>query len=244
MTQKSYVVVGNQYTSNNFGEYTVIEMVGSNKNRRHLFKVRFDSTGYEAVVTSKEIINGRIKDYFYPGVCGIGYLERPKKDFTNKSIYSKLYSVWDCMLGRCYNLGDIGYSNYGGRGVTVDSRWLSFWNFYQDAQNLAGWDESLFMGGALQLDKDKLQQDSSMKSYSCQTCLWLGRSENAGFTRSMYAKTILATSPLGDEYTFNNINSFAKEHNLTAPNVICCLKGRAEKHKGWYFEYIGERNEG
>lgn len=36
------------------------------------------------------------------------------------------------MLGRCYNQNNPKYPNYGGRGITVCERWLSYENFLAD----------------------------------------------------------------------------------------------------------------
>lgn len=46
-----------------------------------------------------------------------------------------LYNIYCGMLGRCFNLKNPKYKNYGGRGITVDSRWLGhkgFNNFCND----------------------------------------------------------------------------------------------------------------
>lgn len=44
-----------------------------------------------------------------------------------------VYSVWSNMRRRCYDSSNIGYRNYGGRGITVCERWKnSFANFYVD----------------------------------------------------------------------------------------------------------------
>ena len=43
------------------------------------------------------------------------------------------YRAWLHMKQRCYNPKAVGYAYYGGRGITVCSRWLkSFSNFYED----------------------------------------------------------------------------------------------------------------
>ncbi len=39
---------------------------------------------------------------------------------------------WDAMLKRCRNENHVSYSSYGGRGITVCERWLSFKNFLAD----------------------------------------------------------------------------------------------------------------
>lgn len=36
------------------------------------------------------------------------------------------------MLGRCQNLTDQAFRDYGGRGIRVCERWLAFENFYAD----------------------------------------------------------------------------------------------------------------
>jgi hypothetical protein len=45
---------------------------------------------------------------------------------------SRIYSIWCGMKARCFNPLNAEYKNYGGRGITVDARWLHFANFYED----------------------------------------------------------------------------------------------------------------
>jgi hypothetical protein len=58
-----------------------------------------------------------------------------KNERHNKS-NSNEYRSWHMMLQRCFNPKNTGYKNYGGRGITVCSRWKkSFSNFYSDMGN-------------------------------------------------------------------------------------------------------------
>lgn len=42
------------------------------------------------------------------------------------------YSIWHGIKNRCYNVNDIPYPDYGGRGIKVCDEWLSdFINFYK-----------------------------------------------------------------------------------------------------------------
>lgn len=46
---------------------------------------------------------------------------------------TKIHRVWAAMLKRCRNPKDLGYKNYGGRGIKVCDRWIdSFEYFYKD----------------------------------------------------------------------------------------------------------------
>lgn len=42
------------------------------------------------------------------------------------------YRSWSGMLHRCYKTTNIGWENYGGRGIKVDKRWHDFSNFLAD----------------------------------------------------------------------------------------------------------------
>lgn len=238
MTQETFVKINEIYDTNNFGKYIVLSKEGIDKNRRFLFKIRFLETGYETIVTSNQIYKKEIKDYLFKNCCGIGYLEKPYCYFKNKEIYGTLSEVWRNILSRCYNKNCINYNIYGGNGATVSERWHSFWNFYNDAQYLFGWNEDLFLEGKIQLDKDTKQLFKENKIYSTDTCIWLNSSKNRGLHEKNLSYLIKGVSPEGEEYIFNGIKSFAKKHGLTAPDIYPCLNNNSKKHKGWSFERI------
>jgi hypothetical protein len=47
-------------------------------------------------------------------------------------IGTKEYRAWSHMLSRCTNPTDKSYQYYGGRGISVCDRWISFKNFFED----------------------------------------------------------------------------------------------------------------
>lgn len=55
------------------------------------------------------------------GRCSMGGYSRTKE-----------YQAWKAMLRRCFNSKDAAYPNYGQRGITVCSAWLSFRTFLED----------------------------------------------------------------------------------------------------------------
>lgn len=46
--------------------------------------------------------------------------------------HNKVYAVWNAIVSRCTRPNDKGYKNYGGRGIRVDPKWMSFAGFYED----------------------------------------------------------------------------------------------------------------
>lgn len=51
---------------------------------------------------------------------------------THGKSYSKEYNTWSSMKARCINKSSSKYSAYGGRGITICTRWFVFENFFDD----------------------------------------------------------------------------------------------------------------
>lgn len=45
---------------------------------------------------------------------------------------SREYRIWESMKGRCLRKTDTRFDDYGGRGIQICERWMSFQNFYAD----------------------------------------------------------------------------------------------------------------
>lgn len=45
---------------------------------------------------------------------------------------TRIHRIWGQMVARCRNPKHADYQNYGGRGIAVCERWLTFANFYAD----------------------------------------------------------------------------------------------------------------
>lgn len=76
------------------------------------------------------------------------------------------------MVSRCLNPKNQSFHNYGGRGITVCTPWLSFMTFMEWAKS---------NGYADDLTIDRIDNDGNYEPGNCQ---WIPHAENAGKTRN------------------------------------------------------------
>lgn len=90
-----------------------------------------------------------------------------------------LYIVWLKMKDRCNNPHDVGYANYGGRGITISEEWNNdFVKFYEWAIN-NGYAKGLFL--------DRIDNE---KGYSPDNCRFVTRKENNNNKRNNILLTV------------------------------------------------------
>jgi hypothetical protein len=75
------------------------------------------------------------------------------------------YSTWNSMLSRCRDVSNASYAAYGGSGIVVCERWLTFENFLED------------MGERPSLDHQIDRRDPK-GNYEPSNCRWITRAEN------------------------------------------------------------------
>lgn len=82
---------------------------------------------------------------------------------------SSTYAIWAGMLRRCRNQNCRSFVDYGGRGITVCERWLTFTNFFDDmGERPAGL---------------TLERVRNGEGYSKGNCVWATRQEQSMNTR-------------------------------------------------------------
>lgn len=112
------------------GRLVVVEDLGPvGPQRRSHSRCRCDCGG-EKVTRNSRLLAGQARS------CGCLVVDTQKeRSTTHGRINTPEYMSWRALLGRCCNPRDPGYPDYGGRGITVDPRWIGeggFANFLAD----------------------------------------------------------------------------------------------------------------
>lgn len=145
--------------------------------------------------------------------------------------------VWQGMIQRCYAANDIGYANYGGRGVHVCNRWLEFSNFAEDYEKLPGWEAS--PGKRLTLDKDGVGDGFC---YAPTHCQWITDEANA----LLKSHKVYTLEKGGKYFTFTNPSAFCREQSIPNNNISDLWTGRknAQTRDGFSLVSVEDNNLG
>ncbi|AUR97612.1 hypothetical protein NVP1242O_53 [Vibrio phage 1.242.O._10N.261.54.B2] len=156
---KPRINVGDIICSKSFGEFMVCDYKNSSS-----VLVRFLSTGCEVVSNSSNVAIGRVKDFMYPTVYGVGFLGG---DYYTRKTHKVAHEKWRKMIQRCYDpLVHKTHPTY--TDCSVCEEW-------QDFQKFAEWFcDNAFDG--CELDKDILIAGN--KVYSPENCTLVTRKEN------------------------------------------------------------------
>lgn len=222
-------------------------VVTNYKDDNHI-TIEFIDTSFTETFSLKELKRGNIKDTTKITVLGMGCLGEDYYKLTRKygrKAITKIKDRWRSMLMRCYCEKDNYYYLYGGSGVTVCDRWFNFSNYFNDLQNLDGWDYDKYIKGEITIDKDKLQQ-GKLKSemvYSKETCCLLTYKEQNKYIDSVKAqqkrmKPFILITPEGEEVYCESLHWAERKYGLHRSVVAPCLKGEFKQYKGYTFRNI------
>ena len=183
---------------NTYGLLTVINKAGNDKYGQVLWNC-VCTCGNKAVVLGGNLRKNHTRS------CGC--LHRNSGVKTHNKSKVPEYNVWLCIKQRCYNKKNPAYSDYGGRGITVDVTWAkSFPSFLNDI-------------GERPSTQHTIERRDNNKGYSKDNCYWATKTEQANNTRT---NVVL---------TYNNRKLTASQWSN-----ICGIKPhtiRYRVHNGW-----------
>ena len=189
-----------------FGRLVVVESAPSKKCKggqtKTVWKCKCDC-GNLCYVTTQELRCGDTIS------CGCYAIEQMVNRTTKHHMTgSRLYKIWCDMRARCSNPKEIGYHNYGGRGITICNEWLeSFEHFYNWSVNNGYCDD-------LTIDRIDVNGD-----YCPGNCKWATRKERANNTRrNFYIEYNKTTHTLAEWGRILNVPPTAIRYRLKELN--------------------------
>ena len=116
---------------------------------------------------------------------------------------SKLKSVYLNMIDRCYNSNSHAFSDYGGRGISVDTEWLADFRLFMKWALESGYSDGLTL--------DRKDNDGD---YTANNCRWVDRKTQANNRRSnvhvVFDGEILTISQLAEMLGMNYNTLYSK----------------------------------
>lgn len=175
-------------TGKKFGRLTALERVGT-KHHEALWRCLCEC-GKEKEVQSSNLTRLLIRS------CGCLRAEQwLAKNTTHGMTRTRTHTIWVRMRGRCMNPNDNSYGDYGGRGIKVVERWMSFQHFLDD------------MG---ECPKGySLERDDVNGNYEPTNCRWIPRRDQANNTRR--------TLWLEYQGRRMNMSQWAREFEMSVP---------------------------
>lgn len=168
-----------------FGRWTVLARceppVGCAHERRTFWRCLCDC-GTTAVERRDSLIRGASQS------CGCLNREAASarcslRNTTHNGSLTPTYRIWHGMIRRCSDPSRVAFADYGGRGITVCDRWLSFENFLAD------------MGERPEgMSIDRINNDGH---YEPGNCRWATATEQARNTRRSKLTIDLVNEILG-----------------------------------------------
>lgn len=127
--QPQYIILPKQakdLTGQQFGRLTALGPIGQTPRTQIKWECKCDC-GNIVTVSSTHLRTGHTQS------CGCLANELTAiRNTTHGQSRSKLHWVWSAIVQRCTNPNCKGYKNYGGRGITIFSRWRESFEEFRD----------------------------------------------------------------------------------------------------------------
>lgn len=144
---------------------------------------------------------------------------------TSEKTTKRFYDIYQSMKARTEDPSNIHYNSYGGRGI--DS---NFWNSFLE------FEDSMFESyqtACLTIPETDvtLERIDVNGPYCKENCCWVDKREQYSNLQSTIRFELI--SPDNKRYISDNVNGFAKTHNLNVHSLRSLLSGQNKQYKGW-----------
>jgi hypothetical protein len=156
-----------------------------------------------------------------------------ERNFKHGEHGTKFYRIWKSMKNRCTNPNSPKWKNYGGRGITIDSRWNDFVGFKADM-----YFKFLYAKKWQYRTEDlSIERINVNGNYCFDNCIFIPMRDQWKNKQKEFS-WFKITTPIGGVIFRKNLNQFAKDHNLNYSHCYSCVSGNRRHHKGFKFERI------
>jgi predicted nucleic-acid-binding Zn-ribbon protein len=147
----------NREIGKKYGKWTIVKFIDVHRKLQR-FETKCEC-GIKGIHTAADLRAGKSRQ------CTICHnRENAEKNIKHGHHNTPLYKVWCSMIQRCTNKKSTPYNRYGGRGIKVCERWLTFENFLED------------MGERPEgMTLDRINNDGNYEPGSCR---WVSHKDN------------------------------------------------------------------
>lgn len=168
----------------------------------------------------KTIKSGHLKDGTTLSCRCLAKENTRTRETKHGQSYSRIYGIWNSMIGRCLTPTHHAYKDYGGRGITTCKGWQAFDNFFAD------------MGERpTHRSLDRIDNSKGYWCGHCDECLDQGRTLNCRWaTKSEQQRNMRSNRILSFRGESCTVTEWAEKFGLPPYIVFTRLR------KGWDFE--------
>lgn len=197
-----------------FNSWEVLSIAECGKNKTTKYKCKCLECGREYVLSGYSVKTGASK---MCRSCSAKKCQHHK--YTGDNIVSVFSGMWQ----RCYDCNQVGYKNYGARGITICEEWLNNREAFYDWAYENGYKEGM-----------SIERKDVNKGYSPDNCTFIPLSEQSKNRRNIHMITIDGVTKCLSEwcrfYNISNTHTVLKYYRSNGNDWISAIQSASTNH--------------